>query len=135
MEVKEAEKIIKENLDDLTDMFGIGHWAVTVDFATTGSDSYQTGICDQDFKYETARITLYLNNIKSEEMLLRVLRHELFHILHHPFNEMIASIDAFILDQKPEFFSIVESLWVSAQEKMVKNLERMHRGHLEAKGK
>jgi hypothetical protein len=129
MDRGEAQAVIAREIEGLTRRLGLTHWEVRVStepFRRGPGDS-PLGECTPDADYEHAYVQLDADAIDTEEKLLRVFRHELFHVLLAPFRvyreAVTTHVRAGTAADRTE-----QRVWRHAEEQAVVNLERMYRG-------
>lgn len=125
MDQSKVKEWVGANLERLMAQCGIPHWRVVVWYDALDE---ATAECSPRLKYESARITIDPARIDDIEELERVLRHELFHIVHSPFHILWDAVAQTFTQEQCDIFN---QLWSYAQEMTVKNLERMHSGYME----
>jgi hypothetical protein len=129
----EVKRIVESNIVDMKYRLGLGQWDVRVEFdlretppgeaacfVTRGQNTWH-------IDYETALIKLDPDQLETEEDVLDVLRHELFHLLAAPLSIARNALKP-LLEADPVRRDMVDSVWTHAVERVIKNIERMHRG-------
>lgn len=133
MEKAEAKEWADRNIESLIKEYGIPHWEVIVEWVADKSDGAK-GNCTASARYEHAYIELNYINIDDLKDLERILRHEIGHIVHAPFNMYRLAVEE-ALKQYPgsdPVRAVLDSSFDDAMELTVKNIERMHAGHKQA---
>jgi len=121
----EVKKWVDKNIVHYRRLFGIPHWRISVIYDRL--EGRCAAECHKDVEYEQASITIDCDNIEDVEMLERIFKHELCHIVHSPFDLFYCSVMAWVPEGAPQ--DAMLNLWKKAQELTVINLERMHHGH------
>ncbi len=126
---KEAKAFIHQHMTPMTKRLGLSHFEIAVEIAKENEGTKMTGgLCARaqveiSDDYESAVITLYPNAIVcSAKDLFDTLRHELFHILLHPFVLMEEAGLALANNSREE--RLLKVFQNHAAERMVANLER-----------
>jgi hypothetical protein len=135
LEKSEVKKWVDENIESLQREYGVPHWRLVVVFSQDDTTDF-AGECNAHPRYESAKITLNVALIDDLEDLERYIRHEICHIHHSPFEIVRWALND-ALDQLPGMDSTkaaLDSVFHTAMELTVKNLERMHNGHKEKYG-
>jgi len=128
----EVKEWVEANIESLMLSYGVPHWQITIEYAFDDSSGC-AGKCNANPRYERAKITLNIPIIDDIEDLEKILRHEICHIHHSPF-EMVRWALEDALDQLPGMASTkaaLNSVFHDAMELTVKNIERLHAGHME----
>ena len=118
MEVSELKKWCDENTDRILKECGLPHWSLGIIFEQN-EDAEHGAQCYAYPKYERAKFVLNAPNIVDAE---EVFRHEVFHLLHSPFEFYRNVINTLIPDDSK---AAVDEVWSMASELTVKNIERM----------
>jgi cobalamin biosynthesis protein CbiG len=128
-----VERIARRELEPLKEKLGIPHWDVMIVLEDI-EDRPDTPRGQRDIAesiphppYNQARIGIDPDQIEDEEHLLKVIRHELFHILLSPYRVYRHVQSATIRAGSPADEQ-EDRLWRYCDEQAVINLERMHRG-------
>jgi hypothetical protein len=125
MDRSQVKKVVDDNINELMDKFGIPHWNLVIDYDLR--DDHATGECTWRVDYNSATISLDVDAFKDEAHVLKVLRHELFHILLAPYSVVQNALGP-LLEQDPIRKAMIESVWVHSMEQAIINLERMYQG-------
>lgn len=128
MDKSQAQGIVERHLDSMVRMLGLGHWEVMVTYdldVATDSAHAIAGRCHPDGDYNQAWIEIDPSRFDDEAALLRLLRHELFHVVLSPFNLFDEVVGA-MLQKDRRLAPAADRVWTHAAEKAVINLERMY---------
>jgi hypothetical protein len=117
----EVKRIVETNLAEMARKLGINHWEIKVVTDLYGDEV--SGECTRLLDYESARINLNVDLMDDEEKLLRILRHELFHIVLSPFDLLDSALAR--MDLAADVKALLERIFDNCQEHGVRNLERM----------
>lgn len=127
MERAKVQEIVERHAGPLIEELGLEHWTIgfRYDLRSSTGGYASLGQCNRQVKYSKASISFDPDELDSEEDVLRILRHELFHLVVSPFDlPWLASDEANKAD--PVKLAIVDTVWDHAQEQAVFNLERMY---------
>ena len=128
MDVSQAKAIVERDLEGLLDTFGLGHWDVRVDLDAIRDEGPNTiGISSPNADYEHAYIRLDAEAIATEDKLLRVLRHELFHVVVSPLRVYREAANQHLRRGSPAYGSD-QRTWEHFEEQVICNLERLYKG-------
>lgn len=129
MEVREVQAIVERHIESLTGSIGIAHWRIRIlyDLRTQEPNGTALGQCDRLYDYNQATISLDPGSLEDEEHVLKILRHELFHVLLSPY-DMHANITDDLTKGNAKLHGMAARVWRHCQEKAVINLERMYQG-------
>jgi hypothetical protein len=125
MDRSAVRKVVEDNIEGLVQKLGIPHWRIVIDYDLR--DDEALGQCTWRVDYNSASISLDVDSFKDGEHVLKVLRHELFHVLLSPYSVVRNAIGP-LLDQDPIKKAMIESVWTHSMEKAIINLERMYNG-------
>jgi hypothetical protein len=127
MDRSAARAIVDREIEPLMRRLGIPHWHVSVvyDLRADNTSATTQALCHTLVDYNRARIEIDPDAIDDEADLLRVLRHELMHVLLSPF-DLVANTLRDALDDRSR--AVLQTIQAYAQEQAVINLERMYRG-------
>lgn len=128
MDLSAVKAIVERDADALLRAFGVPHWTVTIEYGPidgADDDCHAQGQCHRLLDYESATISLDPAALDDEEHVLKVLRHEIAHIVLAPF-DLMRGLMLIGLDgvEHEKTLTIVNH----ATECAVKNLSRMWHG-------
>lgn len=132
MEKAEIKPWVDANAQLLIKEYGLPHWKINFDYVQI-SDLNWDGRCTSMPKYEQAFIEINCPKVDDFKDLEEIVRHELAHVVHSPlhfFEEAVFEALAKLPYSEPLQASLRYSYTVAA-ELIVKNIERMHSGHVE----
>jgi hypothetical protein len=115
-----CKRIVECEIVGLLEACGVPHWHVEVVYGPIGGNA--VGECERLLDYESAEIRIDPERIDDEEHLLKVLRHETFHIVLAPFDLLRTWIEAGLDGAELEK---VQRVVRHAEETAVKALSRM----------
>lgn len=118
-----VETVVDREIDDLIRRLGVAHWRIEVRYDLR--DDETQGECTRLVNYDRAVIRLNPELLDDEADVLRVLRHELFHIILSPIDLFTIAADTVIPESAAEVVSAVKH---HAIERTVINIERLYRG-------
>jgi hypothetical protein len=116
--------IVERELKPLQEKLGLCHWDIEVECGPIQGGG--NGQCSRSADYDRATIELDPEQLDDEAHVLKVLRHELFHIVHSPFDLYSCAVDNAGLGKTMD--DVLDRIWRHACEKTVINLERMYNG-------
>jgi hypothetical protein len=122
MDKSQVRAVVERELKPLIDRLGLGHWDIKVEYGPIGGD--RSGQCSRASDYEQATISFDPEKIEDEADVLKTLRHELFHIIHSPFDLYSCAVDNAGLGKPMD--DVLDRIWRHACEKTVINIERMY---------
>jgi hypothetical protein len=129
MDQSSAREIVERDIEGLMEALGIPHWRITVEYGPIpgdGDDGLSSqGQCTRLIDYESAVIELDPARLDDEAHLLKILRHELFHVVLSPFDLMRSWMLTGISGAEHDRAMRVIN---HATERGVKHLERMWNG-------
>lgn len=133
MDKSEVKTWVDANAYRLLKEYGVPHWKVAVEYCLNDSVEWG-GKCETQPRYEIATITLNCANIYNKTGIEEILRHEICHILHAPFNWYALAVKEALekMQGMEPLLASLDTVFDTAAELTVKNLERMHAGHKEA---
>jgi hypothetical protein len=126
MDRSAVKAIVDKNIGPLMRAAGIPHWEVRVSYDGRPEDrdgeATTTGDCTTLLDYEQAWIQLHPSEFDDEDDILRVLQHELFHVVASPIG-LLASLMRMGLEgaERERMDRVIRY----ATETTVRNLERM----------
>jgi hypothetical protein len=122
-----VKAIVEAHIDEYKEILGIAHWHVTVGLDLRDSDAKATvsGECTWYIDYERAAIRLDPDALDSEEEVLEVLRHELFHILLAPFSIFWGAVEP-LFKGNATTRATLHSVRIHAVERCLINIERLY---------
>jgi len=123
MKFADCQKWCDKNIKRLQAKVGIPHWKITIELENIGNGA--AGMCYALADYERATIDIDPHQVENEEMLEEILTHELLHICHAPFTVMREALLEALKNESEATRSLVSSLYSTAAERTVKNLERL----------
>jgi hypothetical protein len=128
MDRSAVKAIIERELDPLAKKLGVGHWRLTVKFdLRDGDEDWETqGRCLKYVDYDRAIISLDPDSLADEAEVVRVLIHELLHIVLAPFDVLVNAVGP-VLKRDETLVAVLDSVRMNAVEQAVVNLERMYR--------
>lgn len=124
MDESAVKVIVAKNAEALAAAMGLSHWRIR--WFAERPDIGSKGYCERLIDYERATIYLDPAQMDDEADLLRVLRHELFHVVASPADLLLGLIDAGITD--PVEVERIGRVSRYVQETLVRNLERLWDG-------
>jgi hypothetical protein len=124
MDKSQVQAVVERELKPLIDRLGLDRWDIKVKYGPIGDD--RSGQCSRAVYYDQATISFDPELIEDEADVLKTLRHELFHIVHSPFDLYSCAVDNAGLDKPMD--DVLDRIWRHACEKTVINLERMFNG-------
>jgi hypothetical protein len=124
MDKSAVEAIIERELKPLCDRLGLSYWDLDIKYGPI--DGSGNGQCARLMDYDRATIEFNPEQLDDEAHVLKVLRHELFHIIHSPFDLYSCAVDNAGLGKTMD--DVLDRIWRHACEKTVINLERMFNG-------
>lgn len=129
MDQSKVREIVEAHLADYQIAFGIPHWRITVWY---DHELDSTGRVNLQPEYDQCGITLNYTELEDDEMVLRVLRHEMFHIVNSPQKTFCDAVAAFFNSvSEPAAWAVLNSIYALCNERTVKHLERMYIGMCE----
>ena len=130
MDSSVVRAVVEKEIEPLMERLGIGHWSVSVGYEphTSGDpDRIPGGRCTPLVDYDSARIVLNPEAFDGQDEVCKTLRHELFHLVVSPFRVYMHAVRASLPDGSP-LVAVLDEVWIHADERAVKNLERMYFG-------
>jgi hypothetical protein len=129
MNRSEVKAIVERELEPLMRKLGIPHWKIRVVFdLRNGEDEFTTcGQCTRRVDYDQAFIEFDPDSLDDEQHVLKVLRHELFHVVLVPFDIVFNALRP-VLDKDSTLAGAIDSIREHATEQAVINLERLWQG-------
>jgi hypothetical protein len=124
----ECKRIVDREIEALAEAMGLPHWHIVVRYERV-ADEHPEGFtvsanCRAKPEYERATITIDPDEMDDEAELLRILRHELMHIVLAPFNLYRGFATAFV-EQKSTADAQEDAIWAHSVEQGVRSLERL----------
>lgn len=125
MDRSKVKAIVEREIGPLMGRLGIPHWKVTVSYGLRGEsdDATINAQCTRLVDYNRALIEFDPDALDDEAEVLRVLRHELFHILLSPFDVYTGAVRRLDLGSAE---AVLDQVQTHATEQAVINLERMY---------
>lgn len=123
MDRSKAKEVVEANLGSLKEQLGITHWAIDIDLDLRSNGTY-SGECQWLVNYDKAKIGIDVSLVDDGESLVKVLRHELFHIVLSPYTIFHDLIRDLMVDGKT--WDAANSVRDHAVERAAINLERMY---------
>lgn len=130
MDRSKVKEIVDAHINEYKNLFGIDHWRVEVDYDLRNDRTeigWTAGTCTKLVDFEEAGISFDVEAMEDECQVLRVLRHELFHIVLAPFDILTNALLP-VVEKDDVLCRMCEKIRQHAVEKAVINLERMYRG-------
>lgn len=125
MERSEVRAIVEREIDCLKERLGIPHWRIKLGYDLRDGDA--CGQCIRHVDYDQAFIDFDPGGLDDEQHVLKVLRHELFHVVLVPFDIVFNALRP-VLDKDATLAGAIDSIREHATEQAVINLERMWQG-------
>jgi hypothetical protein len=130
-----VERIARRELESLMEVLGIPHWRITVEYELPPDEGdgrhprgwQTTAECGLNTPYNQATIRIAPGRIDDRDHLIKVLRHELFHVLLSPYR-LYRHVQAATIREGSPADEQEDRLWDYCDEQAVINLERMYRG-------
>lgn len=125
MDKSQVESIVRRELAPLIDRMGLDRWEVGVTFNLRKEvgNRQVPGECHRLRDYEKVAIELDPDWFDDEAEVLKVLRHELLHLIASPFDLYAESVERLEIDESTK--EVLDRVWNHAQEMTVVNLERL----------
>jgi hypothetical protein len=124
MDRSAVEAIVRREIEPLKERLGLAHWHTAVDLGPIEDGAI--GQCSRKIDYDKAYIELDPGRLDDEEEILKVLRHELFHVIVSPFDLFERGVANAGLSGAMN--AVLGRVWDHAVEQAVINLERMFAG-------
>lgn len=127
MDRSAVKAIVGRELGPMCERLGLGHWAIRVsyDLRLDVDSGRVPGQCHRLYDYEKVTIEFDPDGLDDEAEVLRVLRHELLHLVASPFDLYGDAVEKLTLDESTK--DVLHRVWNHAQEMTVVNLERLVR--------
>lgn len=131
MDRSAVKTIVDREIELLMERLGIPHWKIRVEYEVEqpSNGRVRNGECEWLVDYNSATVRLNPDSLEDEAHVLKVLRHELFHILLSPYsvahNVILPLTEADSVKDK-----MLQSVWTHAMEQAIINLERMYNGFM-----
>lgn len=129
MDRSAVKAIVDREIEPLLRRLGIPHWRITVSYEPAPPDAdgrYVAGHVNRRVDYDQAHVTLNPEAFDDESDVLRVLRHELMHVVLSPYDVFLNAVQS-TLDGHAAAPAL-QSVWTHCMERAVIHLERMYRG-------
>jgi hypothetical protein len=128
MDRSAVKAIVERELNPLARRLGVSHWELTVKFDLRDGDGGRgtQGRCTKYVDYDKAIISLDPDSLADEAEVVRVLIHELLHIVLAPFDVLVNAVGP-VLKRDETLAAVLDSVRMNAVEQAVVNLERMYR--------
>jgi hypothetical protein len=125
----QVKAIVDREIEPLMARLGVPHWHVTVSYDLRADDGTcrTNGRCTRVIDYNQAHIELAPGELDDEAHVLKMLRHELFHIVASPFDLYMQAADQYTKADSPEE-AVLRRVFDHAVEQAMINLERMFTG-------
>ncbi len=126
MDIASVQAIVDRELPPLCKQMGVTFWKIVVEYRCEDQDTdgrLRRGECTRLIDYLDACITLNPEAFDDEAMVLRTLRHELFHVILAPFDLFKAVVDNAVEDRIKS--AMLNRVWHHALETAVIGLEVM----------
>jgi hypothetical protein len=129
MDKSKVREIVREHAESLMEQLGIPHWKIDFYYNLRVSDGNHTvkGRCTKSINYNQAMVELDPDSFDDEAEVLKIIRHELLHVVLSPF-DLFRQVADEMWKADPTRESMMDRVWDHAVEQAVVNLERMHRG-------
>lgn len=129
MDKSKVREIVKSHAERLMEQLGLPHWSIDFYYELRLSDATRTvkGQCTRTIDYNQAAIELDPDAFDDETDILKILRHELFHVVLSPFDLFHHAAEELWKDD-PVKKAVLDTVWTHAVEQAAINLERMYRG-------
>jgi hypothetical protein len=129
MDRSAVKKVVDDNIEGLLEKLGIAHWKVRISYdLRSGTEiARHSGYCTRLVDYNKAHVEIDCDECDDEAEVLKILRHELFHIVLAPIDILTNALDAAVTKDEA-LRGAMESIRTHAIEKAVINLERMWHG-------
>jgi hypothetical protein len=124
-----VERIARREIGPLKERLGLRDWEIKLrfDLKSEGDATIASGECNWLIDYERATINLAPAELETEEEVIEVLRHEMFHVVLAPISIYANAVRA-ALGGAAARRAMAESVYTHAVERMAINLERMYQG-------
>jgi len=137
MDLSAVKTIVEKHLEVMLTQCGVPHWRVVVRYEHIGDGGrgenwHVRGTSTIYPDYERALIRLDPYTFDDEEEVLTTLRHELFHVVLHPFTMFCDTLAPIMEKQDDPIVKTLDNLRSHVCEQLVRNLERMHYGIVHA---
>jgi hypothetical protein len=128
MDRSAVKAIVERELAPLAGRLGVGHWKLTLRFDLRAGDAdwEAQGRCLKYVDYDKAIISLDPDALADEAEVIRVLTHELLHVVLAPFDVLFNAMGP-LLEKDGALRAVLDSVRTNAVEQAVVNLERMVR--------
>lgn len=129
MDRSAVKAIVEREIERYAERLGIPHWYLkcSYDLKEDNQGRQANAQCTRHIDYNQAWIEFAPDEFEDEEHVLKVLRHELYHIVLSPFDLYSSCVRRLFKDGSPEL-EMLERIFDHAQEKAVINLGRMYVG-------
>lgn len=131
MDRSAVREIVQAHAEALMERLGLPHWTVEFlyDLRLSTADRRVKGRCTRLIDYNRAVVELDPDEFDDgdEKEVLRIVRHELFHVVLSPF-DLFRQVAEGTWDRDPDKQAMMDRVWSHAAEQAVINLERMYRG-------
>lgn len=125
MDRSEVKAIVDREIEALKERLGIPHWRIKASYDLRDGDA--CGQCTRRVDYNQAFIEFDPDGLDDEQHVLKVLRHELFHVVLVPFDIVFNALRP-VLEKDATLAGTIDSIREHATEQAVINLERMWSG-------
>lgn len=129
MDRSQVKAIVERELEPLMERLGIPHWNITASYSPLSPDDGRRVHAEitRNSNYNSAHIDFNPEPTEDEAHLLKVLRHELFHVLLSPYDLYGRAVEA-LLEDDPVKQKVFDEVLTNSMEQAVINLERMYAG-------
>jgi len=130
MEASQVRAIVAKYAPALMEKLGIPHWSIVFyyDLRETKGNFAKKGECTRQARYDRATIAFDPAEFADEQDVLKVLRHELIHVVLSPFDLFWHAAGACWADD-PVKEAMMDAVWNHAVEQAVICIERVCEGH------
>jgi hypothetical protein len=132
MDASEVREIVAKYAPALMEKLGIPHWSIVFYYdlrESTGDGEFaKRGECIRQVRYDRATIRFDPAEFSDEQEVLKILRHELIHVVLAPFDLFWHAAEAHWQDD-PVKTEIMNAVWDHVVEQAVINVRRVCEGH------
>lgn len=121
MDKSKLQAIVEAALPGYVTLFGLKRWKITLQYGRLGDGN--AAECSHDLSYSTATIGFDPEKHADEDQVLANLRHELFHLIHGPF-DLFYNIAVAGMDEARG--AVCDRAWTFSAEQTVVALEAMY---------
>jgi hypothetical protein len=130
MDASAVRAVVAKYAQPLMEKLGIPHWSIVFhyDLREANGAFAKRGECIRQVRYDRATIRLDCEEFSDEQEVLKVLRHELIHVVLAPFDLFWHAAGACWADD-PVKAAMMDAVWDHVVEQAVINIERVCEGH------